>query len=181
MNRFFIKDTKEEVFLGKPLKITLSKGGITQHIEANPCTPELMAYLINLGVVVTSIDKPKYANPHGISLSVKYYVAKLARKMNLKFEVCEAMLGNIASYSPITAISLLAKQISLELDQHYDGHIRDAEHIFVLSTVDGTITEIPAKARVETNYRNFAAFRSLEDANLAYSILSNLYNEAFRK
>lgn len=181
MNRFFIKDTKEEVFLGKPLKITLSKGGITQHIEANPCTPELMAYLINLGVVVTSSDKPKYANPHGISLSVKYYVAKLARKMNLKFEVCEAMLGNIASYSPITVISLLAKQISIELDQHYDGHIRDAEHIFVLSTVDGTITEIPAKARVETNYRNFAAFRSLEDANLAYSILSNLYNEAFRK
>lgn len=181
MNRFFIKDTKEEIFLGKPLKITLSKGGITQHIEANPCTPELMAYLINLGVVITSSDKPKYANPHGISLSVKYYVAKLARKMNLKFEVCEAMLGNIASYSPITVISLLAKQISIELDQHYDGHIRDAEHIFVLSTVDGTITEIPAKARVETNYRNFAAFRSLEDANLAYSILSNLYNEAFRK
>ena len=181
MNRFFIKDTKEEVFLGKPLKITLSKGGVTQHIEANPCTPELMAYLINLGVVITSSDKPKYANPHGISLSVKYYVAKLARKMNLKFEVCEAMLGNIASYSPIAVILLLAKQISLELDQHYDGHIRDAEHIFVLSTVDGTITEIPAKARVETNYRNFAAFRSLEDANLAYSILSNLYNEAFRK
>lgn len=181
MNRFFIKDTKEEVFLGKPLKITLSKGGVTQHIEANPCTPELIAYLINLGVVITSSDKPKYANPHGISLSVKYYVAKLARKMNLKFEVCEAMLGNIASYSPIAVISLLAKQISLELDQHYDGHIRDAEHIFVLSTVDGTITEIPAKARVETNYRNFAAFRSLEDANLAYSILSNLYNEAFKK
>ena len=181
MNRFFIKDTKEEVFLGKPLKITLSKGGVTQHIEANPCTPELMAYLINLGVVVTSSDKPKYANPHGISLSVKYYVAKLAKKMNLKFEVCEAMLGNIASYSPITVLSLLAKQISLELDQHYDGHIRDAEHIFVLSTVDGTITEIPDKARVETNYRNFAAFRSLEDANLAYSILSHLYNEAFIK
>lgn len=181
MNRFFIKDTKEEVFLGKPLKITLSKGGVTQHIDANPCTPELMAYLINLGVVITSSDKPRYANPHGISLSVKYYVAKLARKMNLKFEVCEAMLDNIASYSPITVISLLAKQISIELDQHYDGHIRDAEHIFVLSTVDGTITEIPAKARVETNYRNFAAFRSLEDANLAYSILSNLYNEAFRK
>ena len=181
MNRFFIKDTKEEVFLGKPLKITLSKGGVTQHIEANPCTPELMAYLINLGVVVTSSDKPKYANPHGISLSVKFYIAKLAKKMNLKFEVCEAMLGNIASYSPITAMSLLAKQISLELDQHYDGHIRDAEHIFVLSTVDGTITEIPAKARVETNYRNFAAFRSLEDANLAYSILSHLYNEAFIK
>lgn len=181
MNRFFIKDTKEEVFPEKPLKITLSKGGVTQHIEANLCTPELMAYLINLGVVVTSSDKPKYANPHGISLSVKYYIAKLARKMNLKFEVCEAMLSNIASYSPIAVISLLAKQISLELDQHYDGHIRDAEHIFVLSTVDGTITEIPAKARVETNYRNFAAFRSLEDANLAYSILGHLYNEAFKK
>ena len=181
MNRFFIKDTKEEVFLGKPLKITLSKDGVTQHIEANPCTPELMAYLINLGVVVTSSDKPKYPNPHGISLSVKFYIAKLAKKMNLKFEVCESMLGYIASYSPMTVMSLLAKQISLELDQHYDGHIRDAEHIFVLSTVDGTITEIPAKARVETNYRNFAAFRSLEDANLAYSILSNLYNEAFKK
>ena len=181
MNRFFIKDTKEEVFLGKSLKITLSKDGVTQHIEANPCTPELMAYLINLGVVVTSSDKPKYPNPHGISLSVKFYIAKLAKKMNLKFEVCESMLGYIASYSPMTVMSLLAKQISLELDQHYDGHIRDAEHIFVLSTVDGTITEIPAKARVETNYRNFAAFRSLEDANLAYSILSNLYNEAFKK
>ena len=181
MNRFFIKDTKEEVFLGKPLKITLSKGGVTQHIDANPCTPELMMYLIHLGVVVTSSEQPKYSNPHGIDTSVKYYVAKLARKMNLKFEDCEAMLGNIASYSPITVLSLLAKQISLELDQHYEGHIRDAEHIFVLSTVDGTITEIPAKARVETNYRNFAAFRSLEDANLAYSILGHLYNEAFIK
>ena len=181
MNRFFIKDTKEEVFLGKPLKITLSKGGVTQHIEANPCTPELMAYLINLGVVVTSSDKPKYPNPHGISLSVKFYVAKLAKKMNLKFEVCEAMLGNIVSYSPITVLSLLAKQISLELDQHYEGHIRNAEHVFVLSTVNGTITEIPSEARADINYRNFAAFRSLEDANLAYSILSHLYNEAFIK
>lgn len=181
MNRFFIKDTKEEVFLGKPLKITLSKNGITQHIEANPCTPELMAYLINLGVVVTSSDKPKYPNPHGISLSVKFYVAKLAKKMNLKFEVCESMLGNIASYSPITVLSLLAKQISLELDQHYEGHIKNAEHVFVLSTVNGTITEIPSEARADTNYRNFAAFRSLEDANLAYSILSHLYNEAFIK
>ena len=181
MNRFFIKDTKEEVFLGKPLKITLSKGGVTQHIEANPCTPELMTYLINLGVVVTSSDKPKYPNPHGISLSVKFYVAKLAKKMNLKFEVCEAMLGNIASYSPITVLSLLAKQISLELDQHYEGHIRNAEHVFVLSTVNGTITEIPSEVRADTNYRNFAAFRSLEDANLAYSILSHLYNEAFIK
>lgn len=181
MNRFFIKDTKEEVFLGKPLKITLSKGGVTQYIEANPCTPELMSYLINLGVVVTSSDKPKYPNPHGISLSVKFYVAKLAKKMNLKFEVCEAMLGNIASYSPITVLSLLAKQISLELDQHYEGHIRNAEHVFVLSTVNGTITEIPSEARADTNYRNFAAFRSLEDANLAYSILSHLYNEAFIK
>ena len=181
MNRFFIKDTKEEVFLGKPLKITLSKGGVTQYIDANPCTPELMAYLINLGVVVTSSDKPKYPNPHGISLSVKYYVAKLAKKMNLKFEVCESMLGYIASYSPMTVMSLLAKQISLELDQHYEGHIRDAEHIFVLSTINGTITEIPSEARADTNYRNFAAFRSLEDANLAYSILSHLYNEAFIK
>ena len=181
MNRFFIKDTKEEVFLGKPLKITLSKDGITQHIDANPCTPELMAYLINLGVVITSSDKPRYANPHGIYTSVKYYVAKLAKKMNLKFEVCEAMLGNIASYSPITVLSLLAKQISLELDQHYEGHIRNAEHVFVLSTVNGTITEIPSEARADINYRNFAAFRSLEDANLAYSILSHLYNEAFIK
>ena len=181
MNRFFIKDTKEEVFLGKPLKITLSKDGVTQHIEANPCTPELMAYLINLGVVVTSSDKPKYPNPHGISLSVKFYVAKLAKKMNLKFEICEAMLGNIASYSPITVLSLLAKQISLELDQHYEGHIRNAEHVFVLSTVNGSITEIPSEARADINYRHFAAFRSLEDANLAYSILGNLYNEAFRK
>ena len=181
MNRFFIKDTKEEVFLGKPLKITLSKGGVTQYIDANPCTPELMAYRINLGVVVTSSDKPKYPNPHGISLSVKYYVAKLAKKMNLKFEVCESMLGYIESYSPMTVMSLLAKQISLELDQHYEGHIRNAEHIFVLSTINGTITEIPSEARADTNYRNFAAFRSLEDANLAYSILSHLYNEAFIK
>ena len=181
MNRFFIKDTKEEVFLGKPLKITLSKGGVTQHIEANPCTPELMAYLINLGVVVTSSDKPKYPNPHGISLSVKFYIAKNKKKMNLKFEVCESMLGYIASYSPITVLSLLAKQISLELDQHYEGHIRNAEHVFVLSTVNGTITEIPSEARADTNYRNFAACRSLEDANLAYSILSHLYNEAFIK
>ena len=181
MNRFFIKDTKEEVFLGKPLKITLSKGDVTQYIDANPCTPELMAYLINLGVVVTSSDKPKYPNPHGISLSVKYYVAKLAKKMNLKFEVCESMLGYIESYSPMTVMSLLAKQISLELDQHYEGHIRNAEHIFVLSTINGTITEIPSEARADTNYRNFAAFRSLEDANLAYSILSHLYNEAFIK
>ena len=181
MNRFFIKDTKEEVFLGKPLKITLSKGGVTQHIDANPCTPELMAYLINLGVVITSSDKPRYANPHGIDTSVKYYVAKLAKKMNLKFEVCESMLGYIESYSPMTVMSLLAKQISLELDQHYEGHIRNAEHIFVLSTINGTITEIPSEARADTNYRNFAAFRSLEDANLAYSILSHLYNEAFIK
>lgn len=178
MKRFFIKKTKEEVFIGKPLKISISNGVNFQNVTSNSCTAELMNYLISIGVVV-SCDSHESDNTNKIPTSIEYYVAKLAKKLNAPFDACEAMLSIIANYSPFSVMTLLAKQISLELDHKYDGHIRDAEHVFALSSVDGTIGEVSAKVRANSNYKNFAAFRSVEDAKLAYSILESLYSKAF--
>lgn len=177
MKKFVITKTGEEVAVGKPLKVTITNGCFVHHIYENPCTQETLNDLIKSGVVKAVEENAKKAPK--ASDSILYYVDKLATKLHLTYVECCKMIARLTEYSPMTALSLLSKQISLELDKQYEGHIRDAEHVYILSSVTGTISELPKSLRENTNYRNFTAFRTKEDAAFALHVLAGLYKSAF--
>ena len=99
----------------------------------------------------------------------EYYVAKIAERKGWKFERAYRWLEEIEQEYPIAAFNIVLKEIAIDLDKKYPDHISESEHIYVISTINGRIVEVD-KTKIR-NYRNFAAFRTVEDAKFACKVL----------
>ena len=177
MKRFFDKRTKKEFFLRKPIKLSYKdEVGNNVEVEANILTPDLAAFLVSRGILVVSDAHPEASNP-GIPMDLEYYGNKIGAKLGLTPDKTKDFFNAVGGISPVTAWSLLMKQIALELDKKYPDHIRDSKHIFVVSAINGLIAELP-KSQIRS-YRNFAAFRSVEDARVACKLTRHILNEMF--
>ena len=74
-------------------------------------------------------------------------------------------------------VQLLLKEIAIELDKKYDNHIKNSEKIYAISPQDGRIHEVD-KSHIK-NYRAFPAFRNIEDAKIACSLVKNSLKSIF--
>ena len=72
---------------------------------------------------------------------------------------------------------LLLKEIAIEIDNRYEGHISKNPEIYCVSVLNGEIKKIN-KNNIHT-YKHFAAFRTKEDALEAIRILKLLYQDMF--
>lgn len=114
-------------------------------------------------------------NPEPMCLG--YYITSLAQKMGWKPEKMANYLQNLWDIHPASAFSVLAREIAIELDKKYEDHINNCEEVFVISMMDGRIHKAP-RAHIK-NFRNFAAFRTEEDAKIACRILKDDLKEMF--
>ena len=81
---------------------------------------------------------------------------------------------------PSVLFSLIIKEVAIELDKRYEGHISECDYVFIVSTLDGGVAKIDTNNIV--SYRTFAAFRTLDDAFYAIDevpIINKLYNVMF--
>ena len=74
-------------------------------------------------------------------------------------------------------VQLFLKEIAIELDKKYDNHINNSEKIYAISPQDGRIHEVD-KSHIK-NYRAFPAFRNIEDAKIACSLVKNHLKSIF--
>lgn len=177
MKRIFNKTTKEEYFIGQPISVSYKDdSGNSVNVVANHLTPELVKWLFEAGVVAISDAHPKNDNP-SISKDINDYIVKVGKKCGLDRDGSMHLFGALYKVSPVSAFSLVLKQIALELDKKYADHIRDSKQIFSVSTTNGTIIEIPVKTI--RSFRNFAAFRTLEDAKFACRVCRELLKDMF--
>ena len=86
-------------------------------------------------------------------------------------------LDDLTAISPSAVFSILLKEVAIELDKKYEDHISDCKEVFVVSLMDGRIHKVP-RAHIK-NFRNFAAFRTEEDARSACKILRNALKNLF--
>lgn len=107
-----------------------------------------------------------------------YYISNLARKKGWKPEKMAGYLESLWDINPMAAVNVLLREIAIELDKKYEDHIENSEKIYVISPLDGRIHEV-VKAHIK-NYRNFAAFRTIEDAKVACRILRDDLKELFQ-
>lgn len=110
-------------------------------------------------------------------LTIPYFIQKIADKKGWRYERANGWLGGIEGLYPLAAFNILLREIAIELDKKYEDHIEHSEEVYIISTTNGRIVKCNKKDI--KNYRNFAAFRTLEDAKIAYNILKPKIKEMF--
>ena len=106
-----------------------------------------------------------------------FYILSLAKRLNWKPDKVLGFLNKMAEIRPILPFNLLLKEIAVELDKQYAGHIKNSKEIWVVTVLNGSIGRVN-KDEI-TTYDNFAAFRTKEDAKFALKVLAEQYNDIF--
>lgn len=185
MKKFYLKNGKEVQVGDTITKVIKTKhpllGEVTM-VENVVVTEAALPKLIERGIITTSpgsdFDVDKVLKPAEVHMDLHYYVEKLAKKLNWKVEKVYNYLNTIDSVYPAAAFSMILREVAIELDKKYEDHIEKSPEIYVISLLDGKITKAN-KAHIK-NYRNFAAFRSVEDAKTACSIVREILKELFK-
>ena len=170
MEKFILKNGKEVKMGDKLIKhgvadTPFGKGFIMQEIIVNEKTlPEL----IKAGVL-TQVNCA-----HGADCPCRH-CTKGEVPMDMKVY---NYLNSVDSILPAAAFSMVLREIAIELDKKYEDHIENSPEIYVISMLDGRITKAN-KAHIK-NYRNFAAFRTIEDAKIACRIVKPILKEMFK-
>lgn len=107
-----------------------------------------------------------------------YFLGKIADKKGWSVEKTVDWINSINEICPIAAFNIIVREIAIYLDKKYKDHIEKSENTYVISPLDGRIHSV-AKKHIK-NYRNFAAFRSIEDAKFACKILRDPLKHMFR-
>ena len=186
MEKFILKNGKEVKMGDRLVKSSImntffGKGIHLQEVIVNEKTlPEL----IKAGVL-TKVDCTHGTDCHcghctnnEIPMDINFYIEKIAARLGWKSEKVYNYLNNVDSILPAAAFSMVLREIAVELDKKYEDHIENSPEIYVISMLDGRITKAN-KAHIK-NYRNFSAFRTIEDARIACRIIKPILKEMFK-
>lgn len=186
MEKFILKNG-EEVKMGDKLikqgvrNTPLGKGLIIQEVIINEKTlPELLkaGVLTSVGCAHDTNCTCRYCAKSEVPMNMDFYIERIAARLGWKSEKVYNYLNNVDSILPAAALSMVLREIAVELDKKYEDHIENSPEIYVISLLDGRITKA-IKAHIK-NYRNFAAFRTIEDAKFACKIVKPVLKEMFK-
>lgn len=113
-----------------------------------------------------------------VPLGLDYYVNSLARKRSWEPEKMEDFLYNLSKINLGAAFSVVLREIAIELDKKYEDHIEKSEEIYCVNCTNGRISKIDKK--FIKNFKNFAAFRTKDDAKIACKITKNILRDMFK-
>lgn len=165
MKKFIVVKNGKEINFGDKIlivKIVNTPLGVARVHKVTIVTKELMDKLIKNGKVNVVEEKD-------INKIWNDAIKSLAKKTNWKEEKLLNILNTLHLANPWAATQMVLREIAIELDKKYDDHINESEHIFAISPQDGRVHEIN-KAHIK-NYRAFPAFRTINDAKIACSLV----------
>lgn len=148
------------------------EGTAVQHIVV---TKDILPKLLKAGIVTTAKSAVVESE---VPMELEYYIQKIAEKLGWKIGKVYDYLNSVDTILPTAAFSMVLREVAIELDKKYEDHIEKSPEIYVISMLDGRITKAN-KAHIK-NYRNFAAFRSVNDAKIACRITRDILKEMFK-
>ena len=177
MEKFVLTANGKEVKVGDKLvkyakvNTPIGEGIIAQEILVDE---NVFSELLKAGVIKSVVGDIVTDVP----MEIDYYVEKIAKRLGWKVDKAFNYLNNVDAIMPTAALSMVLREIAIELDKKYEDHIQNSPEIYIISALDGRITRAN-KAHIK-NYRNFAAFRSIEDAKVACRIVKPVLKEMFK-
>lgn len=175
MKKYVFVRTGEEITIGQKMSKIIDSpfGPIT--IEEVTLSEKTLPRLVKEGVVsVEEVDN------EGTHTDIEYYITHLALRIGWAPENLIKYLDNLSKINETAILSILLKEVAIVLDKKYPDHIENSEEIYSISLTNGEITKVKDLSRIK-NFRNFAAFRTIDDALCAKHILKDFMKELFRK
>lgn len=165
MKKFILADSGKEINFGDRILIVEDINtpfSVARVQRVAVVTKEIMDKLIKDG-------KVNVVEENGIKKIWNDAIKSLAKKTNWREEKLSNILATLHLANPWAATQMVLREIAIELDKKYDDHINKSEKIYAISPQDGRIHEVNKKT-VKT-YKAFPAFRSVEDAKIACSLI----------
>lgn len=175
MEKYYLKNGKE-VKIGDHL-INITK---TIHPTYGECvteksilvTKDTIPHLVKAGIITP--DKSESLK----EVDLSFFLEKIAGRLGWKTEKVCNYLTTLDELHPAAAFAVVLREIAIHLDLKYPDHISNSPEIYVISLLDGRISKAN-KAHIRS-YKNFAAFRSIEDAKTACYITRDILKEMFK-
>ena len=168
MKKFISVESGKEVKLGDKVVLMFETNTPFGFMEVSKIVPVTETVLMRLiaDKKVKVVDTDDNAEHEAIWDAT---LTNLSKKTGWKFDKLNGILGTIESVNPWAALQIVLKEIAIELDKKYKDHINESEEIYAISPQDGRIHKINKKTI--KNYKAFPAFRNIEDAKIACSLV----------
>lgn len=111
-------------------------------------------------------------------ITAEKIIKGLAKRLSTSPISVGLLIDTLDEVQPSLSFQLLLRQVAIMIDSRYKDHIESSKETWAISATDGKVFKIDKSAI--KNYRNFAAFRSKEDAMEAHRILSKRIRKMFR-
>ena len=170
MEKFILKGKGTEIKVGDILTNPLEISPGIAVMQPIPVTNEALLSLLQLGIIEVMNTK--------VPMELEFYIQKIADRLGWKLPKVYNYLNGIDEILPAAAFSIVLREVAIELDKKYADHIQASKEIYIVSLSDGSINKAN-KATIK-NYRNFAAFRTEEDAKIACKITKNILTRLFK-
>lgn len=165
---------KKPINFGDILTINVSYGeselGCLKFTSSIMVTENNYRMLQKAGYLIVEDDNNK-------EITLDNVYASLAQRLKISMEELHMRIDFLYEMYPSIAFSILLKEIAIMCDQKYEDTISNQEQYYIISLLDGRIHTV--NRRQIKNFKNFAAFRTLEDAKSACKLLKSMLKQMF--
>lgn len=173
MKKLIFVETGKEVEMGKKVGFGMDSAyGFIPFYTVVVCEKSI-PFLIEEGVI-------KEVEEEGTHVDPNFYIEHLAKRIHWNKDNLQKYLANLYTIYPAAVLSIMLREIAIVMDEKYKNHIENSKEIYVISTLSGEITKVKDLDRIK-NFKNFAAFRTLDDALAAKHILRDPMKQMFKR
>lgn len=176
MKKYVFKDTGESVKLGDLLVNKVTRGDRSL-VRYTSITEEVLEALLKDGIVseVKEEVKDKSKVPY---ITLDTCLESLAKRIHWDVDNVYRYIDRLSGISMSAVVSVLLREVAIALDKQYPDHIEKSKEVWVISMLNSEISRVKDLSKIK-NFRNFSAFRTLEDAKYAKYLMQPYFKQMF--
>lgn len=173
MKKLIFVENGKEVEMGKTLAFGMNSAyGFLPFYTVTVCEKSI-PFLIKEGIIKEVENEEIPTEPY-------FYIKHLADRIHWNVDNLRKYLSNLYTIYPTAVFSIMLREVAIVLDEKYDNHIENSKEIYVISWLNGEISKVKDLNKIK-NFKNFAAFRTLDDALAAKHILKDPMKQLFKR
>jgi hypothetical protein len=173
MKKLIFVKTGKEVEMGNTFAFGMNSAyGFMPFYTVVVCE-ESIPFLIKEGIIKEVENEEIPTEPY-------FYIKHLADRIHWNVENLRKYLSNLYTIYPAAVFSIMLREVAIVLDEKYDNHIENSKEIYVISCLNGEISKVKDLNKIK-NFKNFAAFRTLDDALAAKHILRDPMKQLLKR
>lgn len=169
MEKSFITKEGKRVFLNEPFNAcfeTKEEDYTVVHlIRTNKLNAATAERLVRLGVL------KEYGVPKAENITIKDTLKLIGEWIVGTPDAIKTTIELLNIFPDYIKFEMMLRAAAVLIDRKYPDHINNAkvDKYFTINMTDGKVCEVPKKSI--KNFRNFAAFRTLDDIKIATKLL----------